>query len=312
MSGSRAFRFGVTAHTASSADEWRALALRAEALGFSTLVVPDHFNDQLAPIPALTVAAEATTRLRVGSLVFANDFKHPVVLAKELATLDLLSGGRVEWGMGAGWLSTDYDSAGLPLDPPATRVGRLEESVSVMKQLFADGTVDHEGAHYRITGLDGRPKPVQRPHPPLVIGAAQRRMLSFAAREADVISLSPSMTSRQFGPRPPLETVTESTDHQVEWIRDAAGDRFDDIELNMVAFPSAVVPDRDEVAEKLTGPLNLSKDEVLAAPHVVIGTVDEICESLEERRDRWGVSYWAVAAATMDQFAPVVERLAGR
>jgi probable F420-dependent oxidoreductase len=302
----------VTAHTAGSADEWSNLARRAEDLGYATFVVPDHFNDQLAPVPALTAAASATSRLRVGSMVFANDFRHPVVLAKELATLDRLSDGRLEWGMGAGWLPTDFESTGLTYDPAGRRVGRMFESVSVMKRLFANGPLDHDGEHYSIAGLDGLPKPVQRPHPPLLIGAAQPRMLAFAGREADAIGISPSMTSRQFGPRPPLESVTESTDRQLECIRAAAGDRFDQIELNMVTFPAAVVPNREAMADNLTTPLNLSAAEVLASPHVLIGTVDEICEQLEQRRERWGISYWAVASAVMDQFAPVIERLAGR
>ena len=182
MAHARRFRFGVTAHQAGSGAEWKALSRKVEDLGFSTLFVCDHLGDQLAPVPALAAAAEATTDLRVGVLVACNDFRHPVIQAKEVATLDVLSGGRAEWGVGAGWLAPEYEAAGLAFDPGPVRVDRMQEAVAVMKALLGDGVVTHEGRHYRVTNLDGRPKPVQRPHPPLLIGGARKRVLRFAGQ----------------------------------------------------------------------------------------------------------------------------------
>jgi probable F420-dependent oxidoreductase len=305
------FRFGATSGKSGSRTEWCELAREVEALGYSTLFLPDHFNDQLAPIPALATAAEATTTLRVGTLVLCNDFKHPATVAKEVATLDLLSDGRVEWGMGAGWYPFDFESTGLTFDKPPVRVSRLVESITVMKGLFAEGPFSFEGEHYRISELNGTPDPVQRPHPPLLIGGSRRRLLSLAGREADVIGMAPSTDSHPFGPRPPLLSVTESTERQLGWIRDAAGSRLDDIELQMTAFPALVGGDPVKRAEDLSNSLGIDVSEVLASPQILLGPVDEICDTLHERRERWGVSYWVVAAQVARAFAPIVERLAG-
>ena len=312
MPPARPFRFGATGSQAASATEWRHLAQRAEALGYSTLFLPDHFNDQLAPLPALAIAAEATQRLRVGTLVLCNDFKHPAMVAKELATLDLLSDGRVEWGMGAGWFPFDYESTGISFDGPGTRVDRLTEAVGVMKGLFSGQPVEFDGDHYSIHGLAGTPNPAQRPHPPLLVGAARKRMLTLAGREADIVGVAPSSDSRPLGARPPLMSVTESTDRQLGWIRSAAGSRFDDIELQAVAFPASVGGDVDQQVDNLSRAFGIDSSEVRASPHILVGSVDGICELLEERRERWGISYWVVAAAALETFAPVVERMNGR
>jgi probable F420-dependent oxidoreductase len=261
---------------------------------------------------ALAAAAFATTDLRVAPLVLCNDFKHPAVHAKEIATLDVLSGGRAEWGMGAGWLPTDYQASGITFDAAGQRVRRLQEAVSVMTSLFADGPTNHEGEHYVITNLDGLPKPVQTPHPPLLIGASRKKLLSFAAREADIVGIGPSFTAMRVGNRPPIESVRDATDRQLGWIRDAAGGRYSDLELNMVAFPVIVTDEREVRAERAAARLGLDPKEVLASPHAWIGTVEEICDELEARRDRWDISYWVVPAATAGAVAPIVERLAGR
>lgn len=312
MPADRPFRFGATAGKAPSASAWRDLARRVEDHGYSTLFLPDHLNDQLSPLPALAVAAEATRALRVGPLVLCNDFRHPVVAAKDLATLDLLTDGRVEWGMGAGWFTFDYESTALPFDEPRVRVDRLEEAVGIMKRLFEGEPFDHAGDHYAITGLAGTPRPVQRPHPPLTIGGARTRILRLAGREADVVGLQPSTDSRTLGSRPPLLSVADATDRQLGWVREAAGDRFDALEIQAVAFPAAVGDVREEQVQNLSKAFGLAPPEVLASPHILLGSVDEICERLEERRSRWGISYWVVAAGSVDAFAPVVARLAGR
>jgi probable F420-dependent oxidoreductase len=307
----RPFRFGVTAHTATSGVALRELSRKVEDLGFSTLVLPDHLGDQLALMPALAAVLESTTRLRAGALVACNDFRHPVVHAKELATLDLLSDGRVDWGMGAGWLAPEFRSAGIPFDRAGVRVARMVEAVAVMRRLFSPGAASFAGEHYRVTELDGLPKPVQRPHPPLLVGGARRRMLTFAAREADIVGVAPSPSARGL-PRATGTTVEEAFDAQVAWVREAAGTRAGGVELNAVAYPALVTDDPAGSAEKLSSALNLEPSEVRASPHVWLGSVDQICESLEARRERWGVSYWVIAAANVDGLAPVVARMAGR
>ena len=311
MSQTRGFRFGVSAQPLDTADDWRALARKVEDLGYSTLFLPDHLGKQLAPMPALAVAAEATSRLRVGVLVAANDFRHPVLHAKEIATLDLLSDGRVEWGVGAGWLEPEYQAAGIPFDLAELRVSRLEEAVTVMRGLFGDDPVHHHGDHYQVDGLEGFPKPIQRPHPPLLVGAAQHRMLSFAARAADIVGVAPSPTSQSVDGDPPRHTVVEAVDRQVEWVRGAASERFDELELNMVAFPVAVTNEREQRAERVAPHIRLPPDQVLASPHVILGTVEQICEQLEAHRQRWGVSYWVVPARSAGALSPVVARLTG-
>jgi probable F420-dependent oxidoreductase len=305
-----AFRFAVTAGERVSGNEWRAICRKVEDLGFSTVFVPDHLGNQLAPMPALTAAAAHTTTLRLGLLVSCNDFRHPGVHAKELATLDVLSEGRVEWGMGAGWLESEFASAGIPFHRSAVRVDRLGEAVAVMKGLFADGPVTHQGEHYQLNSLEGLPKPLQRPHPPLLVGGSRKRMLTLATREAQIVGVAPSWTARRIGSAPPTQTVELAADTQVRWIREAAGSRFDDIEINMVAFPAVVTDDRETLATSFADGLGLEPSEVLVSPHVWIGTVDQICESLSERRERWGVSYWVVPATAVDAVAPVVARLA--
>jgi len=312
MPHSRPFRFGATGGKTPSGKAWRELARKAESLGYSSLFLPDHFNDQVSPLPALAMAAEATERLRVGTLVICNDFRHPAMLAKELATIDLLSDGRVEWGMGAGWFPFDFESTDLSFDPPGIRVERLAEAVSVMKGLFGQQPVDHRGVHYRIEGLNGTPKPVQTPHPPLLIGAAQRRLLSLAGREADIVGVAPSLESRSLGTRPPLMTVTAAADRQLEWVRTGAGPRFERIELQMTAFPAIVGGDVKAHSENAAKPFGLEPSEVLASPQVLLGSVEQICDLLEERRARWGVSYWVVATDAVEKFSPVVDRMVGR
>lgn len=311
MAHDRRFRFGIQLSTASSAAEWVALARKAEDLGYSTLFLPDHFGDQLAPIPAMQAAADATTDLRVGALVFDNDFKHPVVLAKEIATVDVLSGGRVELGIGAGWMTTDYEQSGIPQDPPAVRVSRMEESIAVLKGLFAEGPLDFAGEHYRITGLEGTPKPVQRPHPPFLIGGGGRRVLGIAARQAQIVGVNPSLRSGRIDAETAADATASATDRKVAWVKEAAGDRFDEIELNCLLFAVIETADAAGTAEMMAGMFGISPDEVRDVPHALIGSVDEMCELLQARRERWGFSYIVVQGDALDTLAPVVARLAG-
>jgi probable F420-dependent oxidoreductase len=304
------FRFGVTAPTVLSGPAWVERVRRIEQLGYSIVHVPDHFRDQLAPVPALTAAAVATTRLRVGSLVFSNDFRHPVVLAKEAATLDVLSGGRFELGLGSGWLRQEYDQAGIPFDAPGTRIERLAESVAIVKGLLAGERVTFTGRYYAIAGLEGRPHPVQRPHPPILIGGGGRRTLSLAAREASIVGLVPR-ARRDGGGLDRADFGEAALRQKVEWVRAAGGDRFEALELHAL-IQAVVVSDRRTAAEQLASRFSVPPELLLESPYVLAGTVDEICETVRQRRERYGISYLTVFDRDLEAFAPVVARLAGR
>jgi probable F420-dependent oxidoreductase len=307
----RPFRFGVQLSTAPDGETWAGLARKAEDLGYATLFVPDHFGDQLAPVPALMAAADATTTLRIGALVWDNDYKHPVVLAKEAATLDVLSGGRLELGVGAGWMRTDYESAGLPYDPPGTRITRLEEGIAVLKGLMGDGPFDFAGQHYEIRGLDGLPKPAQRPHPPIIVGGGGRRVLSLAAREADIVGINVNLRAGEVGPDAGTNATAEATAEKVAWVRAAAGDRFDDLELNVTVFFALLTDDREGTAAAMGGGFGLTPEQVLGVPHALVGTIEEACEELERRRADHGLSYIVFNDSGFETLAPVVARLAG-
>jgi probable F420-dependent oxidoreductase len=306
----RPFRFGVTAPTPSGGTDLAERARRVEHLGYSTLVVPDHFRDHLAPVPALTAAALATTRLRVGSLVFSNDFRHPAVLAKEAATIDVLSGGRFELGLGAGWLREEYDQTGIRFDAPGTRVERLEEAVTIIKGLLAGERVTFAGRHYTVADLEGRPTPVQRPHPPIAIGGGGRRTLTLAAREASIVGLVPR--ARRDGSGLDLNDLSDAaTREKLEWVRSAAGARFDSLEINALIQAVVVADQRMTAADQLASRFKVARDVVLETAYVALGTIDEICETLQQRRERYGISYLTVFERDMEAFAPVVARLAG-
>ena len=236
MAHPRPFRFGIQLHVASTAAEWADLAREAEDLGFSTLFVPDHFGEQLAPGPALTAAADATSTLRVGTLVLDNDYKHPVVTAKEMATIDLLSSGRLELGIGAGWMASDYEQSGIPMDDAATRVSKLEEGIAVLKGLFAPGPFTWSGTHYQVTDLDGLPRPVQSPHPPFLVGGGGPRVLELAGREADIVGVNPAIRSGRIDAAAAQDGVAELTDRKVGWVKAAAGERYADIEMQMLMY----------------------------------------------------------------------------
>lgn len=305
------FRFGVQLSKAGSAAAWRSTARKIEDLGYSSLFIPDHFDDQYGPLVALTAAAEATTTLRVGSLVFDNDYRHPVVLAKEVATLDLFSDGRVEFGLGAGWMTSDYEQSGIGHDPPGVRISRLIESLAIMKELWSKGEASYRGEHYTVTGGLGTPAPVQRPHPPVIIGGGGRRVLGFAAREADIVGVNPSLTAGYVGPEVLETTTAEYYDRRIEWIRQGAGSRFDQLELQCLTFLVQVVPDRVDAVSRLAAAMSVAPEHVEGSPIALIGTTDEITETLRYRRERFGMSYIVVHEAEMEALAPMVATLAG-
>ncbi|WP_421118516.1 TIGR03621 family F420-dependent LLM class oxidoreductase [Aquihabitans daechungensis] len=311
MTHDRRFRFGVQTSTATSGDEWAALARQAEDLGYSTMFLPDHFGDQLAPVPAMAAAAAATTELRVGALVFDNDYKHPVVLAKEMATVDVLSGGRVELGLGAGWMISDYEQSGIPYDKPAVRVDRFEEGLAIIKGLLGPDPVTFEGTHYQVTAMDGLPKPVQQPGPPILIGGGLKRMLTLAGRHADIVGINPTIPNGAVDADAARSGLADLTDQKLEWVKAGAGDRYDDLEINLLNYACIVTDDREQVAQDFAPLFGIAPEDLLEFPHALVGTVGQICESIEANRERFDASYIVVQRDAMEAMAPVVARLTG-
>lgn len=307
----RPFRFGVQTSSAPSGRAWRERARKVEDLGYSTLYVPDHFGDQWGPIVAMTIAAEATARLNVGALVFDNDYRHPVVLAKEIATLDLASEGRVEFGIGAGWMKSDYDETGLPYDSAGVRIDRMVEGLAVMKQLWREGRAQLRGTHYTVSGAQGRPRPATSNGPRIVIGGGGRRVLSIAAREADIIGVNPSLAAGHVGAEVAVSSTAPYYRRRIDWIKEAAGDRFADLELQCLTFMVQFTDDRWGTYENLAPLFGLSAEEAAEVPLALAGTVDEMVETLQQRREEYGFSYIVVHDPEMEQFAEVVARLAG-
>lgn len=315
MGRAHKFRFGVAARAnPASAAEWQELATQVEALGYSSLLVGDHFVDGDNPpsIIALAWAAAVTDSLRVGTLVLGNDYRHPAVVAKDAATLDMLSNGRLEFGLGAGWLRADYEALGLEYDPPTVRVDRLAEALEVIKLAWSGVTFDFTGVHYTIRGCAGLPVPIQAPRPPVVVGGGSPRVLRLAGRHADIVGLLQASMQAE-GPNSD-ELMSAGQDAQMRrkigWVKEGAGERFDELELQMMYWVT-ITDDPRAAADLVASAAGLSVDEVLSSGMRLLGSVDEICHVLERRREEWGVSYIVVSAEGFSDFAPVVARLAG-
>jgi len=303
----RPFRFGIhLAERITSRVAWVARGRKAEDLGYAILYVPDHFTSHLAFGSALATAAAATTTIRIGTFVLDNDFRHPALVAAEAAMLDVLSEGRFELGIGAGWLREDYTSVGIPFDSGAIRLDRLAEGVGIIKGLWSGNLVTAVGEHYAVTDLRGVVEPVQRPHPPLLVGGGGRHTLSFAAREADIVSI----ISRSL-PGGGLDQTDHAIDEKIGWIRRAAGERFDALELNTLIQRVIVTDDVQKEAETLAARWGSTVTDMLGSPYILLGSVETICETLRERRERYGISYISVFERDIDAFAPVVANLAG-
>lgn len=312
MTALRPFRFGVQASTAANRADWVSLAHRVEANGYSALTMPDHFGNQLAPVPALMAAADATTTLRIGALVWDNDYKHPLVLAKELATMDVLSDGRVEIGIGAGWMISDYEEAGMPYDSPKVRIDRFVEGLAVIKGAMGADPFSHSGEHYTITNHNGLPKPVQGPCPPILIGGGGKRVLGIAAREADIVGINGTMTAGVVGPDAISTMTAEAVDEKVAIVHTAAGDRMAEIEMNVRVFMVNVTTERERVIESFTKGLGVPPSFMVESPFALVGTPEKMIEDLLMRREKWGFSYIIVGAEDVESFAPVVAALAGK
>lgn len=311
----RPFRFLADARAVASRTELAETSRRAEAVGIDTLVVPDHLIPQLAPIAALATIAAVSDRLRIGSFVHNNDLRHPAVLAQELASLDVLSGGRLDVAIGAGWNRAEYEAIGIEFRPTPVRQERLAEAVAVLKGCFGEGPFSFSGTHYRITDYDAHPKPVQRPHPPFLIGGGGRRTLTLAAREAQIVGLAPRILKG--GVPDPASLTLAATREKIGWVREAAGDRFDTLELNVypsqagISITDRALAEARELSDRLESRsgVRVSADELLAAPHIFIGSVDAFVEKFRRLRAELGISSFLVGE--VDELAPVVERLAG-
>jgi probable F420-dependent oxidoreductase len=286
-----------------------ATARRAEELGYQALLVPDHLGRQLSPIAALSAAAAVTSRLRIGAYVFANDFRHPLILAREAATLDLLSNGRFELGLGAGWRTDDYRQLGYAYARPGRRIDRLEEAIVLVKRLLAGERVTHAGPHYRLDRAVVAPRPVQRPHPPIIMGGGGPRMLRLAAREADIVGLIPQFNLRG---RPILTDVTEAAaERKVAIVRMAAGDRFDRLVLDLFIADAGMVGSGQPLPRSLAAAGKGAVTGLIGSPYVLYGTLAQLRERLERRRARTGISAYSIPQGAMEAMAPLVEALAG-
>jgi len=284
---------------------------KLEDLGFDMITIADHFDAQLGPIAALMAAADATTAINVSTLVFCNDYRHPVVLAKEAATLDLLTEGRFRFGIGAGWMRTDYTQSGMSFDDPRLRVDRMEESIAIIKALWSGGTVNHVGAHYTIEEMVGTPRPATTDGPPIIIGGGGRRVLELAAREADIVGLNPKLTAGLIDSSAGPSATPEATDRKIGWIRTAAGERFSKLELQVRLEFAQVTDDPEPIYDVIGGGFGLTRDDCVGTPHALVGSIGSMVEDLIERRERWGISSIGIPADAVDQLAPVVAQLAG-
>jgi len=309
------YRFLADAFEATTARELGERARAAEAIGVTTFVLPDHLVPQLAPIPYLATVAAATERLRISAFVHNNDLRHPAVLAQDLATLDVLSDGRLDVAIGAGWNEPEYLAIGIPFDPVRVRQARLAEAITVLKGCFAEGPFSFSGDHYTITEYDAYPTPVQKPHPPMFIGGGGRKTLELAAREADIVGLAPRILSGQRGD--PLSITWAATEEKIGWVRAASGERFADLEFNVYPsqWPAVVTDDLHAEARKVidrmrekTG-VELTEQDIIDSPHIFIGSVDRFVEKFAELRERLGINSFLVGG--LEEFGPVVERLTG-
>ena len=319
---SRPFRFAVQAVKATSAAEWTAFARRTEALGYSTLFLADHYLgpgpalerapqplQHVAPIAAMAAAAAVTDTLRVGCRVFCVDYHVPAVLAKEAATIDLLSDGRLELGIGAGWNAVEYGAMGLTFGAPPDRVDKLEEVVALFKAQCAGEQLAVEGRQVTATGYAGLPVTPQRPHPPIMVGGTRKRVLSFAAREADIVSLN----NVDFVPRNADGlTPQEEAQRRLDFVRDAAGDRLGAIDVESSPFFTKITDDVEAATGKVAAMLRVEPALLLDHPNALFGPAEAVADTLLERRDTYGVNYVTVQQGELERFAPVVERLAGR
>jgi probable F420-dependent oxidoreductase len=307
----RPFRFAVDITEPFEGRTWADTVREVEALGYSTVFVPDHFDEGIGPIAALATAAAVTTTLRVGPLVLDCDFRHPAVVGRELSTIDQLSGGRMEVGLGAGWKSLDYERSGIRMDRPGVRVDRMIEHATILRAFFTQESVTFHGQHYRITDLPVTPRPARPQGPPFIIGGGAPRVLRFAGGFADIVGVNPSIHSGEIDGDAARDGLPERVDRKIDWVREGAGERFDDLELNAWLAVAELTDDRAGAGEFLAGLYGVSPEEALSSPVVLVGSPMQVAEELEHRRERWGYSYTAIPGTAARDFAPIVAQLTG-
>lgn len=310
MSHDRRFRFAAELHEPLAGRTWIESFRELEDLGYSTVFLPDHLDEGPGPLAALGAAAAATDTLRMGVLVMDCDYRHPAIVQRELATIDQMSGGRLEVGLGAGWKRSDYDRSGIPMDRPGVRVDRMIEHTAVLKGLFAGGPFTFDGEHYRITDLEGMVGHTAA-GPPFLIGGGAPRVLGFAARNADIVGVNASIHSGEIDLAAARDALPERIDEKVERVRTAAGDRFADLEINAWLSVAHLTDDTASFAGAMAELFAASVEDVLASPLTLIGSRTEVGERLEERRERWGYSYTVIPGPEARTFAPVVAGLTG-
>jgi probable F420-dependent oxidoreductase len=308
--GQRRFRFGTSLAGSPRRAELKELLARAEDFGFSVALTADHLTERHAVLPFLAVIAEMSS-LRVSPMVLANDYRHPVVTARDTATIDILSGGRFELGIGTGWIKSQYDAAGLSYDSPRVRVDRLEEAVAVIRGVWSGEPFTYQGDHYQVDQIRG-PKPIQEPHPPILIAGSGRRMMALAGREADIVGISPLRPSlvdtSEFGPS--IATSGDRVEAQLDWIRGAAGPRFDDLELSVTISHLKVTDDTDAELARLASEWGSTPGDVARSLHTLVGSRDQIRAAIEERRETLGISYVIFSSRVLDEVGPIVAGLA--
>ena len=320
----RKFRFGAGGEgnkDEGGARKFVKLAQTAEEYGYDTFAVPDHLGNQVGPLAALGALSQATSTIRLGTSVLANGFRHPAILAKEANTIDVLSKGRLELGIGAGWMKEEFDKAGIEFESPGVRIRKLDESLTILDKLMRGETVDFDGEFYQVKGVVGTPRPRQGPRPPILVGAGGPRMLELAAKHADIISVAPGTTPD--GKMKLSDMTIERTAARVDRIREVAGDRFADIELNWTIAVIVITDDREATAEMALKALaqgyppniahdtEFTVDDVLTSPYIAIGSFEEIADQIREVRRRTTMSYVGVFPTQMDAFAPVLAQLKG-
>jgi probable F420-dependent oxidoreductase len=312
MAHERRIRFAMQLSHASTGRAWKELALRAEAEGYDVVSLPDHLGDQFGPIAALAAVAAVTDSVHLSMFVLANDLRHPAVLAKEIATLDVISDGRVELGLGAGWNGAEFRAMGIPFDGPGRRIERLQEAVSLLKALFTGQKTNFEGRYYRVVDLEVRPRPVRPSGIPLVLGGGGRSMLALAAREADTVSVSTDNRSRTAAGALSDSIGWPVVSKQIDWVREVAGPRFDELEINFRVLAVVVTDDRAGAAERLSRQFGSSPEVLLDSPFVFVGSLQQIENQINRARHELGVSYYTISQRHADLVAPLVAAVAGR
>lgn len=308
------FRFGLQTHGPIDGMSWADTAKFAEQQGYSSIMVPDHFHGQYGPMTALAAAAAVTTELKVGALVFGNDYRHPIMLAKEMATLDHIAEGRVEFGLGAGWMRTDYDQTGMTYDRPGLRIERMVESLVIIRRCWQEGSFHFAGEHYRIDGYEGLPLPYTPGGPPVIIGGGGPRMLGIAAEHADIVAITANLRAGEVGADAISDSMPEAYDAKLGRVREVLGDRIEDVEINSLAMNTTITDDRDGALEFFAGMFGAPKEHVAQTPALIVGSVGEIVETLQERRARWGFNYVVVqqnGGQGLERFNEVIAALSG-